>query len=203
MAHFWYGWFLTTQGRFDQGIAELKRGVTLDPLWPRMMYAVSSAYRMAGQCDSALVYLDHIAEIDSSDSHIYIGKPDIYLRQGKYADAIEEAEKGVARGITPCLESMAIAYALSGQPDKARESLAKFFEEQGDSYYPPLRVAEVYCAIGDREKVLEYLEKGYQEGYGAFIMRALEPPWCDFIKSDPRYHQLMRRVSMEEFPGGR
>jgi TolB-like protein/Tfp pilus assembly protein PilF len=203
MAHFWYGWFLATQGRFDQGIAELKRGVSLDPLWPRIMYAVSSAYRMAGECDSALVYLNRIAEIDSSDSHIYVGKPDVYLRQGKYAEAIEEAEKGVALGITPCLESLASAYALSGQSDKARETLARFLEEQGDNYYSPVGVAAVYCALGDREKVFEYLEKAYHEREAALVMPALTPPWCDSFKSDPRYQDLMRRVSAEKLEVGR
>jgi TolB-like protein/tRNA A-37 threonylcarbamoyl transferase component Bud32 len=198
MAHFWYGWFLATQGRFDNGIAELKRGVSLDPLWPRIMYAVSNAYMMAGEYDSALVYLNRIAEIDSSDSHIYVGKPHIYLRQGKYTEAIEEAEKGVARGITPCLVSIAEAYALTRQSDKAREFLARFYEEWGDSYYGPLMVVGVYCALGDRDKVFELLEKAYQEGAPGLVMPALAPPWCDFIKSDPRYHDLMRRVGIEK-----
>ncbi len=196
MAHFWYGWFLATQGRFDHGIAELKRGVDLDPLWPRIMYGVSQAYIMAGECDSALVYLNRIAEIDSTDAHVYVGKPDVYLRQGKYAEAIEEAQKGVALGITPCLVSLAVAYALSGQPDKARESLARFFEEQGDSYYSPMHVVQVYCALGDREKVFEYLEKGYEERDAALAMPAMTPPWCDSFKSDPRYQDLMRRVGV-------
>ncbi len=198
MAHFWYGWFLVTRGRFDHGIAELKRGVDLDPLWPRIMYAVSYAYQMAGECDSALVYVNRIAEIDSTDSHIYIARPDIYMRKGEYSQAIEEAEKGIALGITPCLESLAIAYALSGQPDRAHESLARFFEEQGDSYYSPLGVAEVYCALGDRDKVFEYLEKGYTERDVALIMPAMAPAWCDFVKSDPRYQDLMRRVGVQK-----
>jgi serine/threonine protein kinase/tetratricopeptide (TPR) repeat protein len=198
MAHFWYGWFLTSQGRFEQGIPELKRGVSLDPLWPRIMFAVSWAYEVAGEYDSALVYVRRIAEIDSSDSHIFVAKPGIYLREGKYGEAIEEAEKGIALGITPCYEYLAIAYALSGRPDKARESLAQFLQEKGDEYYSPISIAVIYCALGDREKVFEYLEKAYEDRDASLITPALLPPWCDFIKSDPRYNDLMRRVGVEK-----
>jgi hypothetical protein len=91
-----------------------------------------------------------------------------------------------------------MAYALSGQTAKARESLSKLFERIGDGYYSPTSIAEIYCALGDRERVFEYLEKAYRERDVSLVMPALVPPWCDFIKSDPRYHDLMERVGVEK-----
>jgi TolB-like protein/tetratricopeptide (TPR) repeat protein len=198
LAHFWYGFYLTSQGRFDEGIAEIKRAAHLDPLSPVMTTYVAFAYGLAGDYDSAFVYFERAAEIDSSAVLIYWTKGSLYLRQGKYAEAIEEAKKGVSRGMTPCLCDLAVAYALSGQTGRARETLSKLFERIGDGYYSPTLIAEIYCALGDRERVFEYLEKAYRERDIYLVMPVLTPPWCDFVKSDPRYHDLMKRVGVEK-----
>jgi tetratricopeptide (TPR) repeat protein len=204
MAHFWYGWFLAGRGRLEEGIAELKRGVSLDPLWPRMMGGLVWAYEASGQYDSALVYLHRIAEIDSTDAMIYLSKPFVFLRQGKYSEAVEVAQEGVARGITPCLEPLAVAYALSGQTDKARGCLSELLEEIGKGYYfLSLGVAEVYCALGDREKALEYFDLAYRERDSRLGSPGFADPWCDFLKSDPRYQQLMKMVGVEIRQEGR
>jgi eukaryotic-like serine/threonine-protein kinase len=198
LAHLWYGFYLTSQGRFDEGIAEMKRGVRLDPLSSGMTGTLAFAYELAAEYDSALVCLQRAAEIDSSDAALYLEKTSFYLLQGKYAEAIEEAKKGVSRGITPCLGDLAVAYALSGQTGKARETLSKLFDRIGDGYYSPVSIAVIYCALGDRERVFEYLEKAYRDRDANLLMPALTPPWCDFIKSDPRYHDLMKRVGVEK-----
>jgi serine/threonine protein kinase len=199
MAHFWYGWFLAGQGRYEEGIAELKRGVSLDPLWPRMMSGLVWAYEAAGQYDSALAYVHRMAEIDSNDAMIYNSEPFVYLRQGKYSKAIDVAKEGVARGITPCLEPLAVAYALSGQTGKARECLSQLLEEiGGGSYYHSFDVAEVYCALGDRERALEYFERAYEERDSRMGSPGFADPWCDFLVSDPRYQEIVKKITGEK-----
>jgi TolB-like protein len=198
LAHFWYGFYLTSRGIFEEGMAEMKQALRLDPLATAIIANISYGYELAGQYDSAFVYVQRIAEIDSNDPAISWRKPAIYLRQGKYAQAIGEAKKGIERGIIPAFQVQTVAYALSGQTDKARELLAKFFEWKGDSYYSPLFIAEMYCALGDREKALDYFEKGYQERDVGWVMPALWPPWCDCVKSDPRYQDLIEKVGIEK-----
>jgi TolB-like protein len=198
LAHFWYGYYLVSQGTFDEGIAEMKQALRLDPLEPIMMCQIGLGHGLAGQYDSALAYVERAAEIDSNCALLYWIGPNIYLMQGKFSEAIAEAKKGAVKGITSSMQTLAVLYALSGQSEKARESLAKFFDHIGDGYYPPLWISEVYCALGDREKALEYVEKGYEERDASLVMPALWPPWCDFIKSDPRYLAVMRKVGVEK-----
>ena len=199
LARRWYGIFLASQGRMDEGIAELKHAVRLDPLSPLMTTSVARAYIHAAQYDSAFAYIRRAADIDSTDVSVLMTRTSLYLRQGRYADAIREAEKGISLGyLRPCLIDLAIAYALSGQTEKARDTLSKFFKVIGDSYFPPLGVAAVYCALGDSERVFEYLDKAYRERATSLVTPGWAPPWCDFIKSDPRYHDLMRRIGVEK-----
>jgi len=198
LAHYWYGFYLTSQGIFKHGIAEMKHGLRLDPLSPYIMSTVAFGYALAGEYDSAFAYVRRMAEIDSNDVTVFSTKADIYLRQGNYARAIEEAKKGVARGTTQSLNVLTRAYALSGQTEKARECLAKLFEWIGEGYYSPLYLVDIYCALGDREKALEFSEKGYQERDVGWIMPALWSPSCDFIKSDPRFRDPMKKAGVEK-----
>jgi TolB-like protein len=199
LAHYWYGFYLTCLGRFDEGIPEMKHGLHLDPLATPMMGSIARAYAIAGEYDSAFVYVQRAEEIDSNDPFIPNAKSWIYVLQGKYAEAIEEGKKAVS-GKAPLpfsFESLAAAYALSGQTDKARETLAELFESIGDGYYSPAFIATIYCALGDREKVFEYLEKAVEERDLSVVSPAYIPPWCDFVKSDPRYHEIMKKVGVE------
>jgi len=198
MAHFWYGFFLMSQKRFEQGIAEMKEGMHLDPLNPDYPADVGYGYALAGEYDSALAYVERAAELDSTFDLVFVTRSYIYLRQRKFDEAIEEAEKGVAVGSTLALPQLALAYALSGQTDKARESIAKLTEGTKGGYLAPRPLAEVYCALGDREKALEYLEKAYQERDFGMLMPGIWGPWCDFIKSDPRYQDIMKKVGVRQ-----
>jgi tetratricopeptide (TPR) repeat protein len=198
LAHFWYGFYLLSQGVLKEGIAEMKEALRLDPLSPMIMGQLGFGHGLAGQYDSAYAYYDRAAEIDSNTALIYWGKPTIYLRQGKFAEAIETAKRGVRMGYPPAWQMLAVAYALSGQTERAQESLSKLLDLIGGGYYPPAWLAEIYCALGDREKVLEYFEKAYQERDMSLLQPALWPLWCDFIKSDPRYQEIMKKVRGEK-----
>jgi serine/threonine protein kinase len=199
LAHHWYGFYLTSQGRFDEGIAEMKRGLRFDPLSPAIIGCVAFGYELAGEYDSAFVYLDRLAEIDSSNSApvIHLRKSFIHVRQGKYPEAIEEAKKAVSGKAFLSFEILAVAYALCGRTDEARQTLAELIESIGNGYYSPAGIASIYCALGDREKVLAYFDKAVEEREYLLVAPALVPPWCDFIKSDPRYHEIIKNVGIE------
>ena len=197
--HLNYGWFLAGQGRFDAGIAQMRLARQLDPLSVVMTQQLAQIYAFAGQYDSALVYAQRAAEIDSTFPMIHTTRCTVYLAQGAYPQAIEEAHEMISLGtISRGLRDLAVAYALSGQTEKARDTLAKLLEWMNDHYFSSVGVARVYCALGDRERVFEYLEKAYEERDDYLIQPALMPPWCDFIKSDPRYKELMKKVGVEQ-----
>jgi serine/threonine protein kinase/tetratricopeptide (TPR) repeat protein len=197
--HMDYGWFLASQGRFDSAITELRKARQLDPLSVVMTQQLAAVYAYAGQYDSALTYLRQAAEIDSTFLLTATTRCYVYLAQSAYPKAIEEAQKLMSLGDRSGGSLfLARAYALSGQTEKARDALAKLLQWAGNHYVSPNVVADVYCALGDREHVFEYLEKAYEERDVFFIQPALMPPWCDFIKSDPQYKELLKKVGFEQ-----
>ena len=196
--HLSYGWLLAGQGRFGAGIAELRQARQTDPLSVVMTQQLAYVYASAGQYDSSLTYAQRAAEIDSTFPNIAVVRCYVYLAQGAYPKAIAEAQKLSLVKSSYAFRYLAIAYALSGQTDKARDALAELLEWMGDHYVSPSDVARVYCAMGDREHVFEYLEKAYEERDDNLIQPGLMPPWCDFIKSDPRYKELMKKAGVEQ-----
>jgi serine/threonine protein kinase/tetratricopeptide (TPR) repeat protein len=196
--HLSYGWLLAGQGRFDAGIEELRQARQVDPLSVVMTQQLAYVYAYAGKYDSALTYAQRAAEIDSAFPNIAMVRCYVYLAQGAYPKAIAEAQKLSLGKSSYAFRLLAIAYALSGQTEKARDALAELLEWMGDHYVSSFDVARVYCALGDRERVFEYLEKAYEERDDNLIQPALMPPWCDFIKSDPRYKELMKKAGVEQ-----
>ncbi|MDD4856722.1 MAG: protein kinase [Candidatus Krumholzibacteria bacterium] len=196
--HLSYGWLLAGQGRFGAGIEEMRQARQMDPLSVVMTQQLAYVYASAGEYDSALTYAQRAAEIDSTFPNIAVVRCYVYLAQGAYPKAIAEARKLSLGKSSYAFRYLAIAYALSGQNDKARDALASLLAWKGDHYVSSFDVAGVYCALGDRERVFEYLEKAYEERDDNLIQPALMPPWWDFVKSDPRYKELMRRAGVKQ-----
>ena len=60
-------------------------------------------------------------------------------------------------------------------------------------YVPPQCFVDIYCALRDREKVFEWLEKSYQERSNSLLWLGI---WhdADWLSSDPRLENLLRRI---------
>jgi len=56
-------------------------------------------------------------------------------------------------------------------------------------------VAVAYGYASDREKTFEYLEKAYSQADEELLL-SIRLPAFDFIRSDPRYADLMRRLGL-------
>ena len=58
------------------------------------------------------------------------------------------------------------------------------------------RSAIVYAGLGDKDKALEWLEKGYQERNSFLGYLKIGPHWT-ILRDDPRYHALLKKIGLE------
>jgi len=70
-ARFEYGWFLTTMGRFTEGIAEARRAVAGDPLSFSANLALGSIYSGVRQYDQAIAQYRRTIELEPNDPRGY------------------------------------------------------------------------------------------------------------------------------------
>ena len=89
------------------------------------------------------------------------------------------------------------AYALSGNRDKARQTLADLRELSKRHYVSPFDSALVYIGLGDRERAFEWLEKALEDRSWDVMMLKVDPRF-DGLHADQRFGNLLRRMGLEQ-----
>ncbi len=197
-AHFRYGQiYLMPTGRFDEGIAEIKRGLDLEPLDINMGGTLSSAYFFAGQNDTALEQARKTHEIEPGHP---IGRwilSQAYLVNEMYAEAISHNEQWLQSEPTNqfALRDAGIAYAKTGRRDKAEEMINRFREIEKTQYIPTSRIACIYGALGDMDKAIAELEKGFEARDWELYRSNVEPYMYPF-RDEPRFKELIKRLNL-------
>jgi hypothetical protein len=54
-----------------------------------------------------------------------------------------------------------------------------------------------YLGFGDKDKVFELLNKGYEERSPSLALLKADPRW-DSLRDDPRFSDLVRRVGLPQ-----
>ena len=95
----------------------------------------------------------------------------------------------------PTGPNVAWAYAVSGMRAEAIKILQVLKERSGRESVPPVFLARIYAALGEKEQAFTWLEKAYQ-------FRAAMVPLIrcsdefEPLHSDPRYQNLLRRMRL-------
>jgi serine/threonine-protein kinase len=194
-AHLWYGYLLTTLGRFDEGIAETKRAIELDPLSPEANTSLGIYLFYAGRYDEALQQLRTTLQLlpDYWFARLYLGR--VYEKKGDFPTAIAELEKTkLMEGAAPEVSSaLGYTYAVSGKKDEARRVIAELKEQAKNVYVWHYNIAVIYAGLGEKDEAFAYLDKEYRQG--SYYLNYLKiDPELDSLRSDPRFTELLQRL---------
>ena len=198
-AHSFYGWYLISVKRFDQGIAECERARQLDPLSSETSLLLGQAYYLARRYDQAINQFRTTIDLDPGlwVAHDELGW--VYEQKGDFPDAITEIEK--ARALEPNvaepLASLGRAFALSGQAAKAAQVLDQLNKISGKIHVTPYNVASIYSAVGNKPAAMAQLEKAYQERSFYLSWLAVDPQ-LDSLRGEPDFQGLIRRVGLPQ-----
>lgn len=194
-AHHWYAALLMVLGRKKEAIKEVFLARDLDPLAPRKNADTGWFLFYLRDYPHAVDELIKSIELFPEHTGNYFRIARVYLQIGKYKEAIESLlpyAKQPDFGPT-----LAYAYALSGNKDKAQEILGHILNNLGQQYYSPVQIAEIYVAGGDKQQAFHWLEKALLESdYALTLLKVL--PELDPLRSDPRFTELLRRAGLEK-----
>ena len=196
-AHQWYAEFLSWQGRFGEAFAESERARQLDPLSLIIASDYASLLYNSRQYDRAVKQFSSVLELDPSFDHArYLMIPS-YLQLGRYGQALDlinrwaDGEEGSWK-----LAWTAAVYGRSGHAEKARRALAKLEQISRSRADRTVTLLIAYSGTGQKERVIELLQKAYSEHSNAVVQIKVDPMY-DPIRSDPRFEDLLRRVGLE------
>jgi TolB-like protein/DNA-binding winged helix-turn-helix (wHTH) protein len=194
MAHLRYGWFLFSSNHVDEAIWEMRRAQELDPLSTTTNGALAGALLFARQYDESMKYSKRALEIEPNNyvSHLNLG--DAYEGKGMYDQAIAEYQKArELHGMSwDPIASLGHAYAKAGRRAEAEKLLVEVQELSKKDKRAMYGVAVIYVALDDKDKALEWLEKGLDAK--AVPSRNLKyDANIEPLRSDPRFTDLLRR----------
>jgi TolB-like protein/Flp pilus assembly protein TadD len=195
-AHHWYGIeLLASLGRFDEAIAEGKRGLELDPLSLPINGALGRIYYFARRYDEAIEQLRKTSEMDPGFYYAHWNLGSTLAAKGAIGEAIGEYQKARALNDDPLvLALLARAYAFSGNKMEAEKILDQLKELSKERYVSAYSFALVYLGLGNKEEALRRLQKGYQERGGDYLVYVKVEPLLDPLRGDPRFEELVQEV---------
>jgi tetratricopeptide (TPR) repeat protein len=189
-AHQFYSRLLSYQGRHDESYAVIRRALELDPLSIPINWFYGLHFRFARKYDQSIAQLKKTIELDPNFASAYGALSEVYVRQGKYAEAGELAAKNAE---------------LNGYPERAawiRENYTRLGRQEylrmiisGKSPLQPnhYSLAQMYAELGEKDKTLVELNKAYENREGNLFPIKTEPRF-DLLRDDLRFQELLRKI---------
>jgi tetratricopeptide (TPR) repeat protein len=191
-AHHWHSQLLSSLGRHQEAIAEIKKARTLDPLSPRINANVGAALSFAGHKDEAIQELQKALAFgpDHAITHRYLSSA--YSEKGMHEKAIAEAQKAIQDGDSLGDLNFARILARAGERQQARKIVERALLSNRE-YVAPDYLAFAYAALGETDKAFASLEKAYAERSSSMVNLLINPGFNP-LRSDPRFKSLRRRM---------
>jgi tetratricopeptide (TPR) repeat protein len=197
LAHHLNSTIFVLQGLFEQAIATERRAVELEPFAAIYSASLGWWFYIARRYDEAVAQTRNTIEFAPNHFFAYWVLGMICRMAGQYEEAVEVLQKAMAlMGYSQHLRAeLGHVYGVMGKRDETSRLLDELQEESKQHYVSPVNFAKLYLGLGDRERVLEWLEKACEE-------RAVKLPWflCDPVldsfREEPRFKEVIRRVGV-------
>jgi DNA-binding winged helix-turn-helix (wHTH) protein/TolB-like protein/Flp pilus assembly protein TadD len=199
LAHLSYAHLLSNLGRHQEAIDEIQKSLDLEPTNLYSMMIQGQILTFAGHYDDALQALNRVIAIDPNlwAAHLFLCR--VYAQKGMHDDAIKEGEraKKLNEGYAEATSMIAYSMARSGNPDGARRILSEMEDRAKTLYVPAYTIANIYNALGDKEKALTMLELSFEKKDALMVFLKVEPKWNN-LRSEPRFLELMKKMNFND-----
>lgn len=199
VVHYRYGWtYLSAVGRHDEAIAEMKRAMELEPLAIQQGANFASVLMYARHFDEAIAQARKTYELDPSHVSARNWLCFTLNANGQSAEALSigeaalRADPGRLNSLSMCL---GVAYAKTGQHEKALEVIAKGKESAKQGYIMSYSLAQEYAALGDKDAAFAELETAFKN-HDWFMNRMKVDPFLDPLRDDPRFDAIVKRLNL-------
>jgi tetratricopeptide (TPR) repeat protein len=195
-AHQWYAVNLAVTDRMDAALAELRHAQELDPLSLIISADIGELLGYARRYEDAAAQLQSTLLMDPNFLLAHYDLVDVYNFQQKYAEAAAQAHKALelAPGSLWAKGLLGVTYALSGQRDKARTTMASI-QRSPHSKDAALSLATIATCLGDKDAAFRWLQIARDERSGSLILVKVDPYW-DPLRSDPRFVSLLHDLGL-------
>jgi tetratricopeptide (TPR) repeat protein len=197
-AHNWYADSLAWMGRSEEAVREIEEARRLDPLSPGINGVVAYLLLVGRQYDRAILEARKGLEMEPRDAWTRSILARTYLQKGMYREALAEAQQRLAlqRDFPKAVADVALAQAAVGNREEALRILGELEQRSKREYVAPYAVARAYVGVGQKERALAWLQKGF-DLYDGDMHQVKVDPALDPLRSDQRFQNLLRRMNFQ------
>jgi len=189
-----YSHYLMHMGRKEEAMARIEKALGLDPFNVKVLsfYTVDLTY--VGRYDEAITAAHNVLSMQPNTPVARNALIGALFMRGRY-DELMALEKERWAKDPELMEALEKGYAEAGYAGAKKRHAdvlaARYGKPGGVRAYG---LAHFYAHAGDKEGVIEWLEKAYEEHDRN--MPYIGSPVFDLVRSDPRFQDLVRRVGL-------
>ncbi len=192
-AHHWYAFYLASQRRFDEALAEIERARELDPTSLIINTDVATILLYARRYDEAIEKLHEVLRLDWNFVQAHYVMMEADLQTGDYRAATEELKSHTNLAFSGELA------ASTGDKPRALSVL----QEMEDSFRrdkiigTDYGIARLHAVLGNSDSSVGWLEKSLAIRDAQLAMVAVDPAF-DSLRGHPRFQSFLRRMKLPE-----
>ena len=191
----YYAHLLICLNRSDEAIFQADLALELDPLKPLVMGLYGVVAIDVGEYQAAQLEAEKALSIDSD--HFFANGA---LEYASYFNKDYDKSITAAKKLFPFknekFETIDKVYGEKGYY-AALEVILSFLEDAAQKgYYRPCDIANHYLRVENKEKAIEWLEKGYEIHDPNMPYISTNFSNYDLLKDDPRYIDLLKKMNL-------
>ncbi len=194
-AYHWRSTLFSIVGRQAEGISEKRRALALDPLSVVIRTDLARLLYYARDYDEALKEYRAAIDLDPNFALAHLGLAQVYGMKVMWEQAISELKTGtqLSNHSPFALARLGHGLALAGEFGEARGVLTQLQALSSDKYVSPNDIAMVHVGLQEIDLAFLWLQRACEEKSLWMGYLNLEP-LLDGLRSDPRFHVLLRQV---------
>ncbi len=196
-AHGLYAQLLYILGRPEEAFKHAELSFKLDPLnlLVKMWYGCNFLY--VKRYDETISIYREVVELDPTNFQFYNGISEACHLKGNYEEALE-ANKLFYTNMYKDIDHVFNQFPEVGYADVMNLEGDLLVKQSENKYVIPADIALLYIMAGNKEKALEWLEKGYElrDPLTPYIGR---PFFTNLLLNEPRYQELLTKLNIPSY----
>jgi eukaryotic-like serine/threonine-protein kinase len=198
-ARAYYADFLARQKRFAEALHEARRAEETDPLSAHVGNMICNVFYYSGQYERLIEQARKTIEFNPSGAWVswaygYQGRA--FSRLQRHQEALASLQQAVALSRHDVnLSWLGYGYVAAGRRAEAMKLLRELEAEAVRRRVSPTYIARIYLGLGDNDRALAWLRKGYDEHSDHLLNLGVEPIY-DPLRADPRFVEMLRGIGL-------
>lgn len=188
---------LLITGHAEEALAHSKRSVELDPFNPLTHVWYSFLLYAQGRYEEALAAAREAQRLEPDHPIVTAALWNAYDRKGMWKEAFEAVEANVRVGYNDPRVDAALdeGYARGGYAEAMRRGAEALVARFHEGLALASDTANFYALAGDKDKAIEWLEKGLEARDPVMPYLGMFPTLDDLLP-DPRFQDLLRKMKL-------